>query len=162
MNTRNDRRAGFTLIEVMIVLAIVVALGGLVAVAVFQRQDQAKEQLCRNDLNTLKSALKGFRLDYGRWPTDEEGLQVLWDSESLDPDADQEKWTKYLEEALPNDRWDSEWVYVAQSDEDETIYELYSIGPDKEEGTDDDIYARQSMEDDEDFGGFEGPPSTGG
>jgi len=160
MRSRRFRRAGFTLVEVMIVLAIVVALGGLVAVAVFQRQDEAKEQLARQDLNTLKNALKLFRLDYGRWPTDEEGIAVLWDRERLDPDADLEKWNRYLEEPMPEDRWGSEWVYIAQSEEDETIYELSSIGPDQEEGTEDDISARQSLEDEDEFGGFEGPPSA--
>lgn len=155
------RRAGFTLIEVMIVIAIVLALSGLVAVSLFQRQDQAKADLAKVDINTLKSALRQFRLDYGRYPTDEEGVRVLWDKEALDGEEDAEKWQPYLEEPLPTDRWGNEWVYMQASEDDETRFELRSNGPDGEEGTEDDISARPEQTDE--GGGFDDlPVPTGG
>ena len=134
------RRSAFTLIEVMIVIVIILALSGIVGVALFSRKDEATEKLARIDLNTVKSALKMFRLDYDRWPTEDEGLEVLWSAEALDPESDETKWHKYLEEPMPTDRWGNEWGYHEVSDYgDESMYDLWSNGPDAEEGTDDDI-----------------------
>ena len=157
---RRIRRAAFTLIEVMIVLAIVLALAGLVGVVLFQRQDQAKVQLTKIDLNTLKKALDGFRLDYGRYPTDEEGIQVLWDKELLDAEADVDSYTEYLSEPLSTDRWGGEWGYRQESETREGKYDLWSNGPDKEEGTEDDITAWASFDEEEDGLGF-GEPAGG-
>jgi len=66
MRKRRIQRAAFTLIEVMIVLAIVLALAGLVGVALFNRRDQAKIQLTEIDLRTLQKGIKQFQLDYER------------------------------------------------------------------------------------------------
>ncbi|MCC6676596.1 MAG: type II secretion system major pseudopilin GspG [Phycisphaerales bacterium] len=143
MRTRIARRgAGFTLIEVMIVITIILALTGLVAYNVLGRQKQAKADLCRIDMNTLKGAMKQFRLDFDRYPKDEEGIKVLWDKSALvvDTDADEAKWHKYLEEPLANDRWGKPWGYKQVSEHgDEDIYDLWSFGPDGQEGNDDDI-----------------------
>lgn len=162
-SVRGGARRAFTLIEVMIVIAIVLALSGLVAVSLFQRRDEAKTDLVKIDLNTLRSAIKQFRFDFERWPTDEEGLRVLWDKEALDPEADQSKWKAYLEEPMPTDRWDTEWGYRQVGELDETMYDLWSNGPDKEEGTEDDIVAGRSDADAEGGSGFiEAPSATGG
>jgi general secretion pathway protein G len=160
MHKRAGGRSGFTLIEVLIVIAIIVALGGLVAVAVFQRRDQATEDMARIDMQTMKNAMDMFKLDYDRWPTEEEGVAVLWDKELLDPDADESRWSMYLEEEMPTDRWGSEWGYREESEIREGYYDLWSLGPDKEEGTEDDIQLWESSEEDE-FG-FEGVAGTGG
>lgn len=157
---RGRAAAGFTLIEVMIVIAIIVALAGLVGVALFARRDEAKVNLVRTDLNTIKSALKLFRLDFERWPTESEGLAVLWDKTKLDPDADQAKWKSYLEEPMPNDKWDQPWGYRAESETDPTKYDLWSNGPDKQEGTEDDILDRPK-EDVEGGTGSGSPPPPG-
>ena len=156
-------RRGFTLIEVLIVLAIVLALGGIVGVAVLGRSDEAKVDLAKVDLNTLEAGLKQFRFDFNRWPTDDEGLAVLWNQERLDPDADPEQWRGYLEQPLASDRWGNEFGYTAESEfsEDASQYDLWSNGPDGEEGTDDDITARPMGDDlDDMMGGDDGmlPP----
>ena len=144
-----SRRRAFTLIEVMIVLAIIVAMGGIVAVALFQRRDQADIRLTRVSLNNIKTAIDHFRLDYRRFPTEEEGLAVLWDGEMLDPDSDESIWGAYLEEKLDKDVWGSEWGYREESELIEGTYDLWSNGPDREEGTDDDIMLRELDEEDE-------------
>ncbi len=153
------RRGAFTLIEVMIVIAIILALSGLVAVAVFQRRDDADIKLTRVSLNTLKSAMGMFKLDYRRFPYEEEGLAVLWDRELLDPESDENLWKIYLEEKMDKDVWGTEWGYRAESETRDTGFDLWSNGPDMEEGTDDDIMLFETDEDD-DFG-F-GSPSGGG
>ena len=68
---RRTRRAAFTLIEILIVIAIIVALGGLVAVGLLGKKKQAKVGLAQADMNTLKQALKSFHLNYERFPTEE-------------------------------------------------------------------------------------------
>lgn len=161
MNRHRRHAAGFTLIEVMIVIAIVLALMSLVGVALFARRDEAKVNLVKTDLGTMKQALKLFRLDYERWPMEEEGLEVLWNKERLDPESDQAKWKGYLEEPMPTDKWDQPWGYRAESDTDPTQYDLWSNGPDKEEGTEDDILSRPRSEE-EGGSGMDGPPPAGG
>lgn len=134
------RRGGFTLIEVMIVIAIVLALTGLIGVAVFSRRDEAKKDTAKIELNNIKSAMMLFRNDFDRWPTDQEGVKVLWDKTVLDSEAETTKWKEYLNEPMPKDRWGNEWGYRQKSEHgDESKYDLWSFGPDKQEGTDDDI-----------------------
>lgn len=141
---RTVRRVGrraFSLIEVMIVIAIILAISGLVALAMFSRRDQAEASLGQVELNSLKQALAQFRLDFNRYPTDDEGLEVLWNKEKLDPEADQAAWHEYLTAPMPEDRWGNAWGYRQQSEEteDTTKFDLWSFGPDGEEGTEDDI-----------------------
>lgn len=161
---RRPAASGFTLIEVLIVLAIILMIAGLVSVSLFARRDQADVDLTRINLNTLRDGLDAFRFDYRRYPTDEEGLAVLWDKGQLDAEADSSKWTQYLREALPTDAWGNEWGYaqVAESyepDEESPTavapYDLWSNGPDGEEGTDDDVRVggSSSGESSEEFGG---------
>lgn len=154
---------GFTLIEVMIVLAIVLALGAIVSVAVLSRRDEANIQLAKTDLTNLEKGLKWFYFQYNRYPTDEEGLAVLWSSETLDPELDQSTWKAQMEKPLSKDRWGHEWMYMQQRDDDPTKYALWSVGPDGEDGTEDDL--KTWSEDDEmgsDFGFGEGDlPSSG-
>lgn len=165
---RVRRRRGFSLIEVLIVISLILVLGGLVAVTLFSRRDQADIDLTRVDMNTLNSALRQFRLDYRRYPTDEEGLAVLWDKEQLDPEADAAKYPAegYLDRKLDTDRWGNEWGYRQVSEnteeEDAVQFDLWSFGPDGEDGTDDDITNWESdTEGGDDFEGLPPPPSGG-
>lgn len=147
-------RAAFTLIEVMIVIAIILALSGLVGVAVFQQRERAKYQMAEIELKSIQQAMKHFRLAYDRWPTEEEGIAVLWDKEILDQEADQTAWTKLLDSPMPEDKWGNEWGYRPISENgDESMFDLWSNGPDGEEGTEDDITSWSLEEDGE--GGFE-------
>jgi general secretion pathway protein G len=162
---RRVRRASqraFSLIEVMIVIAIILAISGLVALTLFSRRDQAESDLGRVEFRQIEQALKFFRLDFNRYPTDEEGLAVLWDKERLDPEADQNAWKGYLEAAMPTDRWGNDWRYRQQSEEtdDTTKYDLWSFGADGEEGTEDDIESWDLGTDEEEDSGL--PPPSGG
>ncbi|MEL7474006.1 MAG: type II secretion system major pseudopilin GspG [Planctomycetota bacterium] len=148
-------RRAFSLIEVMIVLVIILGLAGLVGLQLFGRRDQAKEQTAQVQLDNIKRAIEQFRLDFERFPTDEEGLEVLWNAESLDPDADPDKYLSggYLKQAIPNDLWGNEWGYRQVSERDaEGQYDLWSNGADGEEGNDDDLTSWSSDEDEDGFG----------
>lgn len=153
----------FSLIEIMIVLAIMLVLAGIVGFAVFGQRDKADIQATRVQLDAFDSAMRAFRLDFRRYPTEEEGLAVLWSKETLDPDADQSLWSGYLETPVPTDLWGSEWGYSTESDElaieDEEgastgpTFDIWSFGPDKEDGTEDDIHLRQGAGEGDEFGG---------
>ena len=155
---------GFSLIEIMIVLVIIVALAGLVGLTLFSRQDEAKLQLARTDHSNIEKALDFFRLDYGRYPTDEEGVSVLWSKSGLDPDSDETLWKTYLQEPLAADRWGNEWGYRQVSENTtEDRFDLWSNGPDGEEGTDDDITSWEGWTGEDGLGGEDllAPPSGG-
>lgn len=130
---------GFTLIEVMIVIAIVLALSTLVGLAVLGRKKDADKDLTRVDIQRIGDGMKLFVVDFGRFPTDEEGVKVLWDKSALSADADQGKWKGYLDKPLPMDRWNHAWVYKQAGEHGEGTYDLSSSGPDGQAGNDDDI-----------------------
>ncbi len=156
------RRSGFTLIEVLIVIAIVVALSGLVGIALFSKQKEAKVGLAKTDLKTIESALKQFRVKFDRYPTDEEGVEVLWNKEKLDADADATKWTKELEKPMKADQWGTPWNYRQKSDHgDEDSFDLWSFGPDKQEGGDDDIVSWTESDSESSSGGGAGSTGSG-
>ena len=70
---RPATRRGLTLIEVLIVIAILLAIGGLVVVNLLPAKDQADMDLTRVQIDTFEQAMKRFKLDMKRWPTEEEG-----------------------------------------------------------------------------------------
>lgn len=75
--TRTRRQRGFTLIELMVVLAIIGVLVSLVVPNVISRADDARVTAARTDISNLVQALKLYRLDNQRYPTSEQGLQAL-------------------------------------------------------------------------------------
>ena len=157
-------RAGFTLIEVMIVIAIILALASLIGVALFSRFGEAQTNITKIQMKTMGDALKDFRRVFNRYPTDDEGVSVLWSSANLDSPEAEDKWTKFMEEPAPNDQWGNPWGYRQVSENgDETTYDLWSNGPDGEEGTDDDITSWSEGGDSEGSFDFESaPPAPGG
>ena len=165
------RRGGFTLIELLIVIAILLAIGGLVVVNLIPRGEQAKADLQRVQIDQIGSAFQQFRLDLDRWPSEEEGVEVLWNRDALEDENDYERWRgPYLEDPVREDRWGNELVYHFPGEiRGETYYDLISVGPDGEEGSEDDITnhdrlrtAEGELPEDVDFGatdtGGGGPP----
>ncbi|MEO1008179.1 MAG: type II secretion system major pseudopilin GspG [Planctomycetota bacterium] len=155
------KRHAFSLVEIMIVLAIIVLLSGLVGFAVLSRRDEANLKKAQIDVNTLKDALLDFNRRYQRWPTDDEGLAVLWSSETVDPEQE-DAWSESLGQAMPNDPWGNPWEYAEEGERREGYYDLSSNGPDGEPDTDDDIYAWEEDEGGLGSGGGLAPPPSGG
>jgi general secretion pathway protein G len=150
---------GFTLIEVMIVILIVLMLGGLVAWNLMGTKDEAKAGIVKIQMNTIEGALKNFRLAYDRYPSDEEGLKVLWDKSAMTNEDEAKKWKPFLEKPVPKDDYGNEWGYRQKSEHgNEDTYDLWSYGRDKQEGTDDDIV---SWDKEADSNGGGSPSSTG-
>ena len=103
------RSAGFTLIELMVVLVIIGVLAALIVPNVLDRADDARSTAARTDVTNLVQALKLYRLDNQRYPTAEQGLQALVARPSSGPAP--LNWKPYLEK-LPNDPWGRPYQYL--------------------------------------------------
>lgn len=130
-------RRGFTFLEIMFVVVII---GILLAVAVPRmtgRARKAQEQATAMQIRNIGTALKQFEMHVGRFPDTREGLQALLERPS---NVAEEQWEgPYLDgEELPKDAWKKEFNYRAPG-EHSRDFDLWSNGPDTQEGTDDDI-----------------------
>jgi general secretion pathway protein G len=128
-------RRGFTLIELLLVLAILAALAAMVVPKFTRRSEQAKDTAARVDIANLEIALDAFEVDCGRFPTAQEGLGAL-----LNQPADTTNWMgPYIKRGLPKDPWGNPYVYRYPGQHNTQGYDLYSFGPDGQEGGDDDV-----------------------
>lgn len=103
--------AGFTLLELLIVLVIIGLLAGLVGPQLLDRLESSKVTTTETQVRMLKTALDTLRLDIGRYPTTAEGLALL----STPPDNPdlRNRWRgPYLDSALPNDAWGHPYTYT--------------------------------------------------
>ncbi|MDZ4756363.1 MAG: type II secretion system major pseudopilin GspG [Phycisphaerae bacterium] len=134
------RRRGFTILELLIVIGILLAIMGLVLVNVLGAGEKADKKLALVQIQSFESALTQFKSEMKRWPTEEEGLAVLWSKDALTDDDDKAKWGgPYLSEPKPKDAWGNPWTYRQPSTIDGLAFDIVSMGPDGQEGTDDDI-----------------------
>ena len=103
------RSAGFTLIELMVVLVIIGVLAALIVPNVLDRADDARSTAARTDVTNTMQALKLYRLDNQRYPTAEQGLQALVVRPGSGPAPI--NWKPSLEK-LPNDPWGRPYQYL--------------------------------------------------
>lgn len=142
---RTTRRA-FSLLELLIAIAILLAIGSLVVVNLMPRKDQADVDLNRAQIDSFAQAIEQFKLDMNRFPSEEEGLAALWSNAELDEEEDEKKWKgPYLKSARPEDSWGNEWIYEYPSEEREDMYKIICLGPDGEQDTEDDITSFDRM-----------------
>ena len=123
---------GFTLVEILVVMVILGMLFGLVGPRVIDYLSRAKSGVARMQLENLATALDLYRLDVGRYPSQEEGLEALVASP-----AGVNRWNgPYLKDrALPLDPWDRDYIYAIPGNHDGT-FDLSSLGSDGAEGGD--------------------------
>lgn len=126
-----NNEAGFTLIEMMVVIAIIGVLAALVVPRIMGRPDEARVTAAKQDIGTINQALKLYRLDIGRYPTTEQGLNALVARTSVEPIPQNWKSGGYLD-ALPNDPWGNPYQYANPGTKAEI--EVYSYGADKKPG----------------------------
>ena len=87
---------------------------------------------------------------------------MLWSSANLENPEDEDKWSSFMTDPSPTDQWGSEWGYRQMSEYgDESKFDLWSYGPDKEEGTEDDITSWSESEEGDATFDFESPSSGG-
>lgn len=122
---------GFTLVELLVVMVILGLLAALVVPAYLGRERKARTQAARTQIELLGTALDTFRLDVGRYPSSQEGLNALQEGRGI-PGWD----GPYLKKGVPADPWGRPFVYVSPGEHGE--YDLYTYGADGAPGGDGD------------------------
>ncbi|MEM5789072.1 MAG: type II secretion system major pseudopilin GspG [Syntrophobacteraceae bacterium] len=124
--TRKQER-GFTLIELLIVMIILSLLAALVAPKMFQKIGSSKQKAAQTQIALLGGALDQFRLDVGRYPSTQEGLESLRKNPGVD------HWDgPYLPKEIPPDPWGKAYLYRAPGEHGD--YDILSLGADGQEG----------------------------
>ncbi|QTH62875.1 type II secretion system major pseudopilin GspG [Psychrosphaera ytuae] len=127
---------GFTLLEVMIVIAILGMIAGLVVPNLMGQTDDAKIQSTAIEIRNLESTLDMYKLKGGMYPTTEQGLEALVTRPEIEPIPRNYPEQGYLKK-VPVDKWGNEYQLVSPGEMG--VYDLFSMGPDGEAGTEDDI-----------------------
>jgi general secretion pathway protein G len=123
------RSAGFTLVEIMVVVVILGILAVLIVPRVLGRSDEARQAAAKHDIATLMQSLKLYHLDNGRYPTNDQGLQALVAKPSSAPVPS--NWKPYLDK-LPKDPWGNTYQYLSPGVHSEI--DVFSLGADGQPG----------------------------
>ncbi|MFP4364407.1 MAG: type II secretion system major pseudopilin GspG [Spirochaetia bacterium] len=108
---KEDRKQGFTFVETIIVIGIILILTSTVGVIAFRYLGRAKSVTARNNIQTYSLALNTYLLDTGMLPTEEQGLEALWERPVLEPVP--ENWQgPYVDRAVGPDPWGNEYEYT--------------------------------------------------
>jgi general secretion pathway protein G len=138
---KKNTQAGFTLIELMVVIIILGVLAGLIIPRVMGRPDEARQAKAKIQIESIESALKLYKLDNGGYPTTEQGLHALVEAPTAGNLPKNWRQDGYLEKGkVPKDPWGNEFVYVSPGSHGD--FDLSSLGKDGEpggEGVDKDI-----------------------
>jgi general secretion pathway protein G len=138
------QRAGFTLIEIMVVIIILGLLATLVIPNITGYTEKAKREKARADIASLEGALELFKADNGFYPTTEQGLDAL----IIKPSTGRipAKWMEggYFKKGVPLDPWGNRYVYFAPGRRGEG-YEIVSLGTDGQE-SDDDVSSSEHLD----------------
>jgi general secretion pathway protein G len=143
MNSTNDtprrgRRSAFTLLEMLIVMALIALLAGLVVAKFTGVLDDAEKQTAEQFVNqSLKVPLVNYRIHMGGYPTTAQGLQALLTA----PEGGSSRWKgPYIDVKggkVPEDPWKHPYQYRFPGTKNPASYDIYSLGPDGVESADD-------------------------
>jgi general secretion pathway protein G len=123
--------AGFTLIEIMVVIAIIGILATLIVPKIMGRPDEARVTAAKHDVGTLVQAFKLYRLDIGRYPTTEQGIRALVEKPTSEPVPQNWKAGGYLD-SIPKDPWGNAYQYANPGTRGEI--DVFSYGADGKPG----------------------------
>jgi len=123
----STRQAGFSLIDILVVLVIMGLLISVVAPTVLNRADEARVQKVYADFKAIETALKIYRLDNYVYPSTEQGLEALVTPSSMSPEPRNVKAGGYLGE-VPMDPWGRPYLYLQPGENGEV--DIYSLGAD--------------------------------
>ena len=133
--TASTAQRGMTLLEIMIVIAILGLIASVVVVAVMNNLERAKVNTCRLKINEVRKALDLYRVDNDDYPSQSEGLRALISPPHGGPPYLKDKET-------PRDSWGQELMYYNPARGGGGSVEVMSKGPDRQEGTQDDVKAK--------------------
>ena len=123
--------SGFTLVEIMVVVVILAVLAALVVPRVVGRTDEARAVAAKQDIASVLQALKLYRIDNSRYPSNAQGLGALVTRPTTEPLA--ENWKSYLDR-LPGDPWGRTYLYLNPGVHGEI--DVFSLGSDGNSGGD--------------------------
>ena len=132
MKTRSLQRrsAGFTLLEIMVVVIIIGVLAATIIPQFMGTKDDAKVSAAKADVAQLENALERFNLHMDRFPTMEEGLKVLVET----PAGEDKKWRGPYIKLLRHDPWGNEYQYRIPGIHHTSTFDVWSMGADGQDG----------------------------
>lgn len=133
---RKPSRAGFTLLEIMLVVIIISLLIGVAIVAVAPNLKEAQKVQVKGHVQSFTNALEMYYARAGFYPSSQQGLDSLVNRPAGDPKP--RNWAQVLK-SLPTDPWGSAYVYKQPGEKNTSTYDVYSLGPDRKDGTGDEI-----------------------
>jgi general secretion pathway protein G len=136
--TENSKRHGFTLIEVLVVISIIVLLAGLTIGKMTNIFSESQTKVAGLFVNqTIKTPLFAYRMSMGNYPTTEEGLQALVTA----PGNKADRWRgPYIDgNTVPKDPWGEPYMYKNPGTHNKDGYDVWSKGPHSTDGADDNI-----------------------
>ena len=134
-----ENQRGMTLVEIMVVVTIIGIIATLVTVNVVGYLDRARVDTTVTTIRSLEQMLEQYRLDNGSYPSSEQGLNPLAEAPSFGKSPKRYPAGGYIKGGkVPKDSWKNELVYSSPG-ANGNPYEIVSIGPDQQEGSEDDI-----------------------
>nr|WP_146591392.1 type II secretion system major pseudopilin GspG [Puniceibacterium confluentis] len=127
--TTDPRDAGFSLLELMVVVVILSILALVIVPRVIDRPDQARAARAQSDIAAISSAVNLYRLDNFRYPTTEQGLAALVSAPASPPEA--ANWSGYMDR-LPQDPWGQPYQYLAPGVHGD--FDIFTYGADATPG----------------------------
>ena len=132
------RRRGFTLIEIMAVVLIIGLLTTIVGAVVFSQVDSARVTTASTQIKQIEAALDFYRLDNGRYPTTDQGLQALVERPTIAPEPRNYRTDGYLSGGnVPFDPWGIDYQYESPGTHNTRGFDLWSLGGDSAPGGED-------------------------
>lgn len=132
--SRTRRQEGFSLVEMLIVIALIAIVGSLLIGRIGNLFGGAQQDVAKQFVeNALKAPLLKYRIDTGSYPSSSEGLNALLRS----PGSDAKKWKGPYIEKLPEDPWGRAYQYLYPGVRNTDGYDLWSLGPDPNSEADD-------------------------
>jgi general secretion pathway protein G len=131
-----DNQAGFTLIEIMVVVVILSIMAAFVVPKIMDRPEQARLIKAQQDIRTLENALRLYKLDNLYYPSTDQSLQALIEEPDTEPLP--RKWAKdgYIDR-LADDPWGTPYLYLQPGVHGN--FDIFSLGPDGQSDTEDDL-----------------------
>jgi len=130
-SNRQRRQSGFTLIEIMVVVAIIAILGAAVVPRLMSKPDEARKVRAKADIATISGALEMYKLGNYAYPSTDQGLMALVEKPTGDPEPANYQDGGYLKK-LTQDPWGRDYVYVSPGENGD--FDLFSLGSDGVEG----------------------------
>jgi general secretion pathway protein G len=134
MNIKKSQ--GFSLLELMVVIVIIGILASMIVPNIMGSQERANVQKAVSDITALEGSLSLYKMDNYDYPTTEQGLEALVEQTDIEPEPRRFPEGGYIKR-LPQDPWGNDYVLLNPGEQGRM--DVFSAGPDREAGTEDDI-----------------------